>query len=197
MLSDMSTLAFDCQPTLKSKFNGILTPEMIPIIFSLPGSSTVIIFCCRFLLLAMLDRASFTGLFTHPTITAFGFLCKFIYDASTDEKMESTIQPVVRVLEVISVRYLNELTETKSFHHAIQRILGAIYHIADAYIVRSKGTLSDLQRLLRLSVTLLSTKTPHSPETTIEFQFMAVLVRTRHVPKLLTVSEDLIEFFSR
>ncbi|ORY40979.1 hypothetical protein BCR33DRAFT_852447 [Rhizoclosmatium globosum] len=48
MLSVMSTLAFDCQPTLKSKFNGILTPEMIPIIFSLPGSPTVIILAAGF-----------------------------------------------------------------------------------------------------------------------------------------------------
>ncbi|KAI9348110.1 hypothetical protein BDR26DRAFT_853983, partial [Obelidium mucronatum] len=195
MLTVMTTLAFDCNKGLLNRFNGILDPELIFQIYDVQTSPRVVKSCSNFLARTMLNQECFKTLFMTPPATIFGTICKYMYHSTVDDKPVAAIQPTARLLEVICFKDIGQLSRTKAFPQAVQRFLGATYHVADVFIDDKKGSLEGLQRLLRLTINLLSTMNPHSPETTIEYQFVAVLARTKHERALNHVSEDLLDFF--
>ncbi|KAJ3063165.1 hypothetical protein HDU98_000984, partial [Podochytrium sp. JEL0797] len=83
---------------------------------------------------------------------------------------------------------------------SVQKILAAAYQIGDTFTrkqqqPRTKVQLDHLHQLLRVCMLLLSSQTPHGPESTAEYQFVAVLARLKGEKAVRVLAEDLIDFY--
>ncbi|KAJ3407971.1 hypothetical protein HDU80_007280 [Chytriomyces hyalinus] len=211
MLNAMTQVVFTCLhadgggndgiSSAVDAFAQILDAGQFASLFHASGATrippVVISECAKFLTLAMSSPRCFHFLVVDSDGAFFDRLCKCLNELFGQKHTGRAKSAVIRLVELIAFKYLHELCKLRYFNQSVQRFLNFAYQESEEFLSTKVQSVYEIQKILRIVTVLFTSMVPHRPETSTEYQFVAVLLRTKHVPDLFTVSDDLIDFYAQ